>query len=72
MPSSGMWRRVGIVRNDVSDERCSLLADYFYLEDRCDTFLRNVGSNKTHGPTPQKAIFFKLKQESQDSRYELV
>jgi hypothetical protein len=47
MPSSGMWRRVGLVRADVSDER------------DVSIFLRNVFSNKTHAaPHSKKMAFF--------------
>jgi hypothetical protein len=79
-PSSGMWRRVALVRTDNSEERvtiirlerlgelgitlavtsnwstlrtntkyCSWIADYFQPDNRGNTFLWNVGSNR--GPT---------------------
>jgi hypothetical protein len=45
MPSSGMLRRVAVIRTDVSEER---LADSCHLDDGGDTFLRNVGFYKSH------------------------
>jgi hypothetical protein len=62
MPSSEMLCHVGFVRNDVSEEHVAsifrvekyavimlfLAFRFFYLEDEGDTFLRNVGSHKTH------------------------
>jgi hypothetical protein len=41
MPSSGMLRRVALVRTDLSEE---LIADYFHPDDGCDMFFRNVDS----------------------------
>jgi hypothetical protein len=34
------------------------LADSFHPEDRCETFLRNVGSNKTHCAISKEMAFF--------------
>jgi hypothetical protein len=57
MPSSGMLRRVALVRTDVSDEQRALVASYgkcpkftdsCHLDDGGAKFLRNFGSYKSH------------------------
>jgi hypothetical protein len=50
-----MWRRVDLVRTNVSEERWFLALGFFYSEDECDTFLRNVGSTR---PDIPKTAFF--------------
>jgi hypothetical protein len=44
MPPSGMYRRVALVRADVSEE---FTPDFFTLKMKA-MFLRNVGSSKRH------------------------
>jgi hypothetical protein len=60
MSSSGMLRRVGLVWTDVSEERIAFIVretrigelgttlDSYRPDDWGDTFLRNVGSYKSH------------------------
>jgi hypothetical protein len=59
MPSSGMLRRVALVRTDVSEERFTSIvrvtrigelgiADSCRPDDGGDMFFRNVGSYKSH------------------------
>jgi hypothetical protein len=60
-----MWRCVGVVRTDGSEERVASIfltrVYIFYPEDGGDTFLRNVGFTRPHTvPQPQKAAFFEV------------
>jgi hypothetical protein len=72
MQSSEKWRRVGIVRTDVPEERVAIMfsvkrtreegtaltVGFLYLEDGDDTLLRNVGSHKTYTAHIPEASFF--------------
>jgi hypothetical protein len=59
MQFSGMFRRVALLRTDVSEERIATIIsverinelgkpDFFHLDDEGDKFLRNVSYNKSH------------------------
>jgi hypothetical protein len=61
MPSSGLCRRVVLVRADVSEERATSI--FRYREDGGDTFIRNVGS-QLHGATSQKTAIFSHRREN--------
>jgi hypothetical protein len=67
MSSSEMWRRVGLVKTDVSEGRIACIfmagksasriffARGFFCPEDGDMFLRNVGSYKTHtSPHPRR------------------
>jgi hypothetical protein len=62
MVSSGLLRRVALVRNDVSEEPGAstiVTTDFCYPDEGGAMFLRNVGSYKSpHGVTTQKTPFF--------------
>jgi hypothetical protein len=48
MASSGMLRRVALVRTDVSEELSASITDSCHPDDGDTTFLRKVGSYKNH------------------------
>jgi hypothetical protein len=49
MASSGMLRRVALVRTDVSEElSASIITNFCHPDDRSAKFHRHVGSYKNH------------------------
>jgi hypothetical protein len=48
MVSSGILRRVALVRTNVSEEPSASLTDYCHPDEGGARFLRNVGSYKSH------------------------